>query len=143
MGMIVLYDFICYGLNINVKVVIDTIIVKRQISLIFIFHNKINIYKHVCNKNIHNQYALLNSIIGDMNLMRITRSMNNCDDIWAEQYIKYDRIDRMLKNKLGYNKFKLGKNHKHNESNVISYTISQVFYKFFSAMKIKPIDNND
>lgn len=49
MGIIVSYESICHGLNINAKVVMDTIVEKIQTCQFFVFYNNMNVYEHARN----------------------------------------------------------------------------------------------
>ncbi len=88
--MIVLYESICYDLNINAKVVIDIIVEKTWTSRFFVLYNNMNIYKHAHDQRIHNQSALLNYITGYICYIKTSGSMDNSDNIWTKQYINHD-----------------------------------------------------
>lgn len=60
MGMIVSYESICRDLNINAKVVMDTIIEKTWTSQFFVLYDNMNMYEHACDQRIHNRSALVN-----------------------------------------------------------------------------------
>lgn len=81
MDIIVLYKSICRGLNINAKVVIDTIIEKIRTSQFFILYDNMNVYEHACNQKIHNQSALINYTTGYICFMKTSESIDNSNDI--------------------------------------------------------------
>lgn len=131
--MIVSYESIRRGLDINAKVVINTIVEKTQTSRFFILYNNINVYEYARNQRIHNWRALLNYIAGYICFIKTPESMDDSNDTWAEWYIDHDQIDRKLVNKLSSDKFEPDKNNEHHRSAVVRYTISEVLGQFFSV----------
>ena len=109
MGMIVLYESICRDLNINAKVVMDTIIEKTRTSQSFVLYNNMNVYEHACDQRIHNHSALVNYTVGYICFIKTPGSIDNSDDTWAKRYINDDQINWNLINKLRYDEFELDK----------------------------------
>lgn len=87
-SMIILYESICRGLNINTKIVMDTIVEKIWTSQFFVLYNNINVYEHTCNQKIYNQNALLNYTIDYIYFIKILESIDNSNNTWIKQYIE-------------------------------------------------------
>lgn len=59
-NIIVLYESIQHGLQINAKAVIEQSVNKTQFHRFFILYDNMNFYKHVQDQQLHNRSALVN-----------------------------------------------------------------------------------
>ena len=133
MGMIVSYESIRRGLNINAKAVMDTIVDKTRTCRFFISYDNMNVYEHSRDQRIHNRSVLLNYTAGYVCFMKTPGSADDSNDTWAERYIDAHQIDRTLVNKLTCEDFELRAEDISHRSAVVRYSISEVLSQFFSG----------
>lgn len=96
-GIIVLYESISRGLQINAKAIIEEIINKTRFYRFFILYNNINFYKHVWNQQLYNWSILINYTAGYIYFMK-TSEEGEEDNTWLESYIVLIQINQRLVN---------------------------------------------
>lgn len=143
MGLIVSYESIRRGLNVNAKAVMDTIVDKIRTSRFFISYDNMNIYENTRDQRIHNRSALMNYTAGYICFMKTPGSMDGSGDTWAERYIDSDPIDRKLVNDLTCDDFDLDEEDISHRSAAVRYSISEVLSQFFHTAMQKQKNSQD
>lgn len=130
MGIIVLYESILRGLQINTKAVIEEIINKTLFHRFFILYNNINFYEYVWNQQLYNWSTLVNYTSGYIYFMKTSEEVEK-DNTWLEGYIVLTQIDQRLVNDLINKDFNLKKTDLNYWSAANQYIIFEVFSQFF------------
>ena len=86
MGIIVLYESIRRGLQVNAVAVIEEIIEETRFHRFLILYDNINLYENVRDQRLHNQSAIVNYISGYIYFMKPLKGGRQ-NNTWLERYI--------------------------------------------------------
>ena len=106
MGIIVSYESIRRGLQVNAAAVMEEIVEKTRFHRFFISYDNMDFYENVRDQRLHNQSAIVNYTSGYICFMKPPEGGRE-DDTWLERYIDSDQIDRRLVNTLANEDFDL------------------------------------
>lgn len=113
MGIIVSYESIRRGLQVNAKAVMEEIANKTRFHRFYISYDNINFYEHVRDQRLHNWSAIVNYTAVYICFMK-TPEEGREDDTWLERYIDSTQIDQRLVNDVVNKDFNLTQtNHDH------------------------------
>ena len=84
--IIVLYESIWRGLQVNTIAVIEEIVEKTRFHRFFISYDNIDFYENVRDQRLHNQSAIVNYTFGYIYFMKSTEDGRE-DNTWLEHYI--------------------------------------------------------
>lgn len=131
MELIVSYESIRCGLNIDAQVVIDTIVDKTWTFRFFILYNNMNIYEGSHDQRIHNCSTVMSYMAKYVCFMKTPGSTNDSNDTWVERYMDANQINWTLMNKFGYDNFELSKKNRSHPLAAVCYNFSKVLNQFF------------
>ncbi len=97
MDIIVSYESIRQGLQINAKAVMQEIAEKTRFYRFFILYDNINFYEYVWDQQLHNRSVIVNYTARYICFIK-TLEEGREDNTWLEHYIDLTEIDWRLVN---------------------------------------------
>ncbi len=130
-GIIVSYESIRRGLQVNATAVMEEIIEKTRFHSFFISYDNMDFYENVQDQRLHNRSAIVNYTTRYICFMKPLKGSRE-DDIWLEHYIDSDQIDQRLVNTLANKDFDLTQPNRDHRSATNRYILSEVLGQYFS-----------
>ena len=106
MGIIVSYESIWRGLQVNAKTVIREIPNKTRFDCFIILYDNKNFYEHVWDQQLHEQSAIVNYIARYIYFIK-TLKQDKEDNTWLRRYINLTKINQKLVNIIASKDFNL------------------------------------
>ncbi len=97
MGVIVLYESIWYGLQVNTKAIMEEIAEKTRFYRFFISYDNMNFYEYIRDQQLYNRSAIVNYTARYIYFMK-TPEKSREDNTWLKHYIDLTEIDQKLVN---------------------------------------------
>lgn len=141
MSLLVLYESLRRGLQVNAKAIMEEILEKTQTQRFFISYNNMNLYENGRDQRIYNRNGLVSYTAGYICFMKTANSIHGPTNSWEEKYIDSSQVDKRLVNQLREHDFELKQADKDYQSAAVRYTISGVLEQYF-ATAIRKEKNN-
>ncbi len=131
MGIIVSYESIWRGLQVNAAAVMEEIVEKTRFHHFFILYDNMDFYENVQDQRLHNRGVIVNYTARYICFMKPSEGGRE-DDTWLERYINSDQIDRRLVNTLTNEDFDLTQPDRDHRSATNRYIFFEVLGQYFS-----------
>ncbi|WP_375449164.1 hypothetical protein [uncultured Nostoc sp.] len=135
-GIIVSYESIWRGLQVNAAAVIEEIVEKTRFHRFFISYDNMNFYENVRDQQSHNRSAIVNYIFRYICFMKLPEGGRE-DNTSLERYIDSDQIDRRLVNTVTNEDFDLTQPDHDHLLATNQYIFSKVLGQYFSKLMHK------